>query len=162
MSYSDRIIYHLRRIGTDVGKNCYIYSEGLETCEPYLVKIGDGVTIAGGVQFTTHDDSVEAYYKKDTLIVGKIEIGNNCFIGMNSIFLPGVVLADNCVVGAGSVVTKSFREAGSVIAGVPARRICSIQELYEKNKNYIIDTTGKGFNERKEYIEKHPEVLKNE
>lgn len=87
------------------------------------------------------------------------DIGDNCFIGVGSILLPGVTLADNCIVGAGSVVTKSF-EKGSVIAGVPAKRMCSVEELYEKNKNNIIDTTGKGFQERKDYILSHPEMMK--
>ena len=121
MSYSDILIDHLRKIGTKVGENCYIFSDKVETTEPYLVSIGDNVTISYNVSFNTHDDSVEAYYKKDTLIVGKISIGDNCFIGVGSILLPGVTLADNCIVGAGSVVTKSF-EKGSVIAGVPAKK----------------------------------------
>ena len=94
------------------------------------------------------------------MIVGKISIGDNCFIGVGSILLPGVTLADNFIVGAGSVVTKSF-EKGNVIAGVPAKRICSVEQLYEKNKDYIIDTTGKGFQERKEYILSHPEMIKS-
>lgn len=161
MSYSEMIIDHLRSIGTKIGSDCYIYSEDLETCEPYLVTIGNGVTIAGGVSFTTHDDSVEAYYKKDTLIVGRITIGDDCFLGTNSIFLPGVTLANKCIVGAGSVVTKSFLEKGSVIAGCPAKKICNVDDLYEKNKSYIIDTTNMGFEERRSFIFSHPEVLKH-
>lgn len=160
MSDSDILIEHLRKIGTKVGNNCFIFSDKVETTEPYLVSIGNNVTISYNVSFNTHDDSVEAYYKKDTLIVGKITIGDNCFIGVGSILLPGVTLADNCIVGAGSVVTKSF-EKGCVIAGVPAKRICSVDQLYMKNKDYIIDTTGKGFQERKEYILSHPEMMKS-
>lgn len=159
MSDSDILIDHLRRIGTNVGDGCFIFSEKVETTEPYLVSIGNNVTISYNVSFNTHDDSVEAYYKKDTLIVGKITIGSDCFIGVGSTILPGVKLADKCIVGAGSVVTKSFEE-GSVIAGVPAKKICNTDELYEKNKKYIIDTTGKGFKERKEYILSHQNVLK--
>ena len=102
--------------------------EYLKTCEPNLVTNGNGVNIAGGVSFTINDDSIEAYYKKDTLIVGRIEIGNNCFIGTGVIILPGVTIADNCVIGAGSVVTKSFLEKGSVIAGVPAKKISTTKE----------------------------------
>ena len=160
MSNSEMIIDHLRRIGTSIGEHCYIYSDDLETCEPYLVTIGNNVTIAGGVSFTTHDDSVEAYYKKDTLIVGRITIGDNCFLGSNSIVLPGVTLANRCIVGAGSVVTKSFLEEGAVIAGCPAKEICKTEELYKKNEQYIVDTTGMGFKERKESFLSHPEVWK--
>lgn len=159
MSYSEILIEHLRNIGTSVGNNCFIFSEKVETSEPYLVSIGNNVTISYNVCFNTHDDSVEAYYNRDSLIVGKITIGDNCFIGVGSILLPGVTLADNCIVGAGSVVTKSFKE-GSVLAGVPARIICTVNELYQKNKELIIDTTNKGFSERREYILSHSEKIK--
>jgi lipopolysaccharide O-acetyltransferase len=53
--------------------------------------------------------------------VGKlVEIGDRCFVGCGTVIVPGVKLGANCIVGANSVVTKSF-EAGSVVAGVPAR-----------------------------------------
>ncbi|MBR6951274.1 MAG: acyltransferase [Oscillospiraceae bacterium] len=160
MSNSEIIIAHLRRIGTSVGERCYIYSNNLETSEPYLVFIGNDVTIAEGVRFTTHDDSVEAYYRKDTLIVGRITIGNNCFLGSNCIVLPGVTLADKCIVGAGSVITKSFMEEGTVIAGCPAREISKVNDLYRKNEKYIVETSGMDYHRRKEYFLTHPEVLK--
>ena len=54
--------------------------------------------------------------------IGKVKIGNHCWIGAGAIILKNVELSDGCVVGAGSVVTKSF-PAGSVIAGVPAKSI---------------------------------------
>ncbi|QDV26129.1 acyltransferase [Aureliella helgolandensis] len=53
---------------------------------------------------------------------GPIRIGKNCWIGANSVILPGVELGDNVVVGAGAVVSKSFPNA-CVIGGVPAKII---------------------------------------
>jgi lipopolysaccharide O-acetyltransferase len=52
-------------------------------------------------------------------------IGDKCFLGCNVVIMPGVKLGENCVVGANSVVTKSF-EAGSVIAGAPAKLLRSL------------------------------------
>jgi len=49
-----------------------------------------------------------------------IDIGNYCWLGMNAVVLPGVVLGDFTIVGAGAVVTKSFAEGYCVIAGNPA------------------------------------------
>jgi acetyltransferase-like isoleucine patch superfamily enzyme len=49
-----------------------------------------------------------------------IVLGERCWIGMNAVILPGVVLGDRTVVAAGAVVTKSFPEGHCVIGGVPA------------------------------------------
>jgi len=49
-----------------------------------------------------------------------IEIGERCWIGMNSVIMPGVILGDRTIVGAGSIVTKSFPDGHCLIAGAPA------------------------------------------
>lgn len=57
----------------------------------------------------------------------EIHIGENCFIGCNSIILKGTVLGDGCVVGAGAVVAGIF-EDNSVIAGNPAKVIRRLEK----------------------------------
>ncbi|WP_371860829.1 DapH/DapD/GlmU-related protein [Terrabacter aerolatus] len=52
-----------------------------------------------------------------------IIIGDDCWIGMNSVILPGVILGSRTTVGAGSVVTKSFPEGNCIVAGNPAKII---------------------------------------
>ena len=49
-------------------------------------------------------------------------VGNDVWIGVRAVILPGVKLGDHCVVGAGAVITKSF-PAYSIIAGVPGKVI---------------------------------------
>ena len=61
------------------------------------------------------------------------------FIGINSIILPGVTIADDCIVGAGSVITKSFVNPGMVIAGNPASVICTVEEARAKNERYALN-----------------------
>jgi len=52
-----------------------------------------------------------------------VELGECCWIGMNSVILPGVTLGPHTIVGAGSVVTHSFADGYCVIAGNPARLV---------------------------------------
>lgn len=64
------------------------------------------------------------------------------------------------MIGAGSVVTKSFLEEGSVIAGVPAKKIGTVEELFQKNAAYITDTTNMDYQGIRAFIASHPEILK--
>jgi acetyltransferase-like isoleucine patch superfamily enzyme len=59
--------------------------------------------------------------------VGRVVIGNGCWLGARSVILKNVTLGDRCVVAAGAVVTKSF-PARSVIAGVPARLLRTLSD----------------------------------
>lgn len=92
--------------------------------EPYLIKIGDNCTITSGVNFVTHDGS--ACLAKDEkgrrYYYAPIVVGNNVFIGINSIIMPGVCIDDNVIIGAGSIVTKSI-PSGYIVAGNPAKII---------------------------------------
>lgn len=53
-------------------------------------------------------------------------ISNDCWIGANCVILSGVELGINTIVGAGSVVTKSFKDGYCVIVGNPAKKIKDI------------------------------------
>lgn len=52
-----------------------------------------------------------------------VTIGDYCYVGSEIRMAPGAAIPDCCVVGLGSVVTKAFADAYSLIAGVPAKRI---------------------------------------
>ena len=106
--------------------------------EPWLITIGRHVELSGNVVFITHDGATWVFRTgtqsdkyKDVIRYGKIVIKDNCFIGMNSVILPGVTIGPNSIVGAGSTVTKDI-PPNSVFAGNPAHMICSVDEYAEK------------------------------
>lgn len=90
------------------------------------ISIGKGTWIAGNVGIITANHTVKNLELHDS--PKPIIIGKKCWIGMNSVILPGVVLGDNTIVGAGSIVTKSFPKGNCVVAGNPARIIKYIDE----------------------------------
>lgn len=112
-----------RYFGVQIGESCNIRSN-IMTSEPWLIELGDRVTVSFGVRFITHD-GLGRFYKDEQgrrYRYGRIRVGSDVFIGAGSIIMPGVRIGDNCVVGAGAVVTKNV-PAGRVVAGVPAKQI---------------------------------------
>ncbi len=90
------------------------------------IYIGRGSYIAPNVGIITANHKLD---NLDAHTDGKdVRIGEKCWIGMNSVILPGVVLGDSTIVAAGSVVTKSFLQGGVIVAGAPAQVIKEIKE----------------------------------
>jgi acetyltransferase-like isoleucine patch superfamily enzyme len=116
---------YARAVGVRIGQGCRILIHDFGS-EPFLVTIGDRVTVTTRVMFLTHDGST--WLMRDSRgrrqRYGAITVGSDVFIGAGAILMPGVTVGDRCVIGAGSVVTKSL-PAGSVVAGNPARWITS-------------------------------------
>ncbi len=88
------------------------------------IAIGDRNMFGPGVYIgdSNHRMSESGSVVGAGMAVGRVAIGNDCWIGARAVILKDVTLGDGCIVGAGAVVTKSFA-AGSVIAGVPARML---------------------------------------
>ena len=145
-------IKRYRESGMLIGNNARIFSK-LSTGEPYLIEIGNDVSISTNVSLITHDNSAIKCFEKGTDFIGKIVIGNNCFIGSGAIILPGVTLPDNTIVGAGSVVAYSIDEPGKVIAGNPAKVVGSIERMRKKYQNNVFDFSGEKQNEKRKIIE---------
>ncbi len=112
-----------RYCGVTVGRNCRLLITRWGS-EPFLITIGDNVTITAGTRLVTHDGSLWLISDESgrRFQYRRITIGSNVFIGVNSIILPGVQIGDNVIVGAGAVVTKSI-PSGKIVAGNPARVI---------------------------------------
>ena len=131
------VIDKWRRCGVKIGVNCYVnHDVVLEKG----VEIGDGTTVTGGTLVLTHD-AVPATYLPQldrgsvfTRLCRRtnVKIGKQCFIGARCVILPGVTIGDKCVVAAGSIVTKDV-PSGYVVAGNPAKKVCTIDEYVAKS-----------------------------
>ncbi len=124
------------------------------TSEPWLIEIGNNVTISVDVSFVTHDNSIVKIDKTCPNLYGKIKIGDNCFIGQRALIMYGVELADNIIVASGSVVANSFDESNIIIGGNPARKIGTWDDFYKKNKDYALSRYT-----AKEKISENPALL---
>ncbi|EIM31311.1 acetyltransferase (isoleucine patch superfamily) [Leptothrix ochracea L12] len=126
------------KIGVNVGDRVKLFSlhPGAFGSEPYLVTLGSDVILTAGVRFITHDGSTFIFRKNtpDLDVMGPINVGDNTFIGMGSVILPGVSIGCNCVIGAMSVVTRSIPD-GAVAIGSPARVCGNTDQLLDKLKN---------------------------
>ena len=144
---------YLIKKGVNIGNNCYIYSD-ISTTESYLITLGDNVTVAGKVTFITHDNSICKPLPDKSDIFGKINIGNNCFIGNGATVLYGVTIADDNIISAGAVVTKSVLSTGNIIAGNPAKIIGKVSDFAKKGGEYAVNISGLKSKDKKEFIEK--------
>lgn len=94
-----------------------------------------------GLSIIAHDYSWSMLRKSHNIIAptggGKVTIGNNVFVGVNSIILRNSSIGDNCIIGAGSVVCTSI-PPNSVATGNPAKVIMSLDEYCEKRKRNVL------------------------
>lgn len=130
-----------RRLGVKIGSGCRIYIKSWGS-EPFLISIGNNVTITSGVLFLTHDGSTGLVRSSGGIRYqhyAPVTVMDNVFIGVNAILLPGVVVGSNAIVAAGAVVTKAV-PAGSIVAGNPARIIGEFAEYAERVRaRYVRD-----------------------
>lgn len=111
-------IAYARKIGVNIGENCRLINSPDWGSEPWLISIGNRTEISFDCVFITHDGATWVFRDDENYgrvkKFGKIEIGNNCFVGARSIILPGVKMGDRSVVAAGSVVTKNIPAGGNM------------------------------------------------
>lgn len=137
---SQRYISYLRGTGIQVGKNFNVRGSlrtiSIDTTRPSLITIGDNVTINTNFTLFTHDFVSGVFlnlYNEFLPSSGKVVIGNNVRFGINCTVLKNVSIGDNCFIAAGSIVTKDV-PSNSIVAGVPAKVIGTIDAYYERRK----------------------------
>ena len=119
-------------MGMKVGKNFgRLNGVILDPSHCWLIEIGDNVTLAPRVHVLCHDASTKPFlgYTK----IGRVTIGNDVFIGTDSVILPGVTIGNRVIIGANSTVTHDVPD-GVVVAGSPARVICTLEEYLAKER----------------------------
>lgn len=117
------------RLGKNVVIRPGVMLFGDPRSEKISITIEDDVLIGSGVHFYVSNHSfgnpnLPIYYQGHDN-PKSIVISKGCWIGANSIILPGVEIGENTVIGAGSIVTKSFPK-GVIVAGNPAKYLKSI------------------------------------
>lgn len=124
-----------------MGESCYFHPRKIPR-ETYLVSFGNNVVVAANVTFIPHDivgvmlKNREESKDCGRIFLGKIVVGDNVFIGANSVILPNVTIGSNSIIAAGSIVAKSVPE-NSVVGGNPAHVIKSIDSFVEKRRMEI-------------------------
>lgn len=128
---TEQLIKNGLRVGKDFTRMKGVI---LDPGHVWHIRIGDRVTLAPNVHILAHDSSFKLFLGYTR--VGNVIIGDNVFIGAESVILPGVKIGSNCIIGANSTVSCEIPD-NVVVAGNPARIICSIEEYLDKAQKQI-------------------------
>ena len=176
MAIFRKIIFNIKLLLSDEYNRAAVYSEYLGVkfgdnvlltgkigfgSEPFLITIGNNVTIAHGTTFHNHDGGLGVLRLKypHINIFKKIIVGDNVFIGSYTTILPGITIGNNVIIGASSVITKDVPN-GVVVAGVPARVIKTLAEYEEKSLKEAVFINEPNRKARNEKIKQLFEALK--
>lgn len=133
-----------------MGDQCSVWYNAVVRGDVHSIRIGDRVNIQDGAV-------LHATYERAGLTIGNdVSIGHNAIvhgctihdkvlIGMGSVVMDNAEIGEGCVIAAGAVVTQNMKvEPGSLVAGVPGKRIGPVSENLSKNeieriaKNYLM------------------------
>lgn len=156
----EQYVEFLRKRGATIGEDCEIYKSANFGSEPWLVSLGNHVRINSGVQLVTHDGGYWVLRHNDSGFgdefasadyLARIKIGNNVHIGTNAIIMPGVTIGNNCVIACGAVVTHDVTD-NTIVGGVPAKIIETLDEYAQKARAKGIPTKGMSGTEKKAFF----------
>jgi acetyltransferase-like isoleucine patch superfamily enzyme len=143
ISSADYVKY-LERHDVKIGKGTFFFDPKSTTVDiqrPWMLHIGEYCKITQNVTILCHDYSRSVLRRVYGDVVGESKetwIGNNVFIGLNTVVCMGAHIGNNVIIGAGSVVTGNIPD-NSVAAGSPARVICTLEEYYQNRKVKTLD-----------------------
>ncbi|MEI6851947.1 MAG: gamma carbonic anhydrase family protein [Bacteroidota bacterium] len=133
-----------------MGDDCSVWFNAVVRGDVHTIRMGNNVNIQDGA-------IVHCTYQKAPVNIGNnvsvahgaiihgCTIHDNVLVGMRAVIMDGAVIESNCIIGAGAVVTENtVVEEGSVYAGMPAKKIKSIDksllegQVNRISKNYMM------------------------
>ena len=131
-----------------IGDDCTVWFNAVVRGDVHYIRIGNNVNIQDGV-------IIHCTYKKAPVEIGNnvsiahgaivhgCTIHDNVLVGMGAIIMDGAVVKSNSVIAAGALVSKdTVVESGSVYAGIPAKKIKTVDtdllegEIHRISDNY--------------------------
>jgi len=142
--YRDPVRY-FRRQGAEIGEGVEIFGANLFTfgSEPYLVSIGNQVTISHNVDFITHDGAMRIARAEHpgAYLYGRIHVADRCFLGAHCVLLLDTRVGAGSVIGSGSIVTGEI-PPGVVAIGAPAKPVKTVEDYIQSKRHLWVDTGG--------------------
>jgi maltose O-acetyltransferase len=133
-------VEYQRSRGAKIGEDVVLINSKIDDDFQYLISIGNHVTITGA-QILAHDASTKRALGFTKC--GRVEIGDNVFVGNGAIILPSTKIGSKVIVGAGTVVAKNVPD-NSVVVGNPYRIICTYDEYMARMKEIFVCGGGYG------------------
>jgi carbonic anhydrase/acetyltransferase-like protein (isoleucine patch superfamily) len=133
-----------------IGDYCSIWFNAVIRGDVHSIRIGNHVNIQDGAvvhcTFKVAPTTIGNYVSvAHGAIVHGCTIQDYVLIGMGAIIMDHAVIESNCIIAAGALVTKkTLVKSGSVYAGIPARKVKSIDtellqgEIHRIAKSYIM------------------------
>lgn len=125
--------------GIKIGEDCFISPQAyFDRAKPNMIEIGDNCMITRNCMILCHTDAFMGGRRK--IWTGKrefkrVKVGNNVYIGVDTIVMPGVTIGDNVVIGAKSLVNEDI-PSNSVALGIPAKvvRTLDVEDLRKQRQ----------------------------
>lgn len=160
---SEHFVNYLRNKGVEIGEGTHFFSPrhtNIDTQYAFLIKIGKYCKITKNVVILAHDYSysvLREVYHDIPRKAGITKIGDNVFIGINSIILMGSSIGNNCIIGAGSVVSGKIPD-NEVWGGNPAKFICTLDEYHKKCSERFEDSAALMIREYRNKFNREPSI----
>lgn len=101
------------------GENCFIFEDN--TIQPF-VKIGNNITLWSGNHIGHHSLIKDHTFLASHVVVsGGVQIGEQCFIGVNATLRDHIEIGDRCIIGAGALILTDTMADGVYLGSATSR-----------------------------------------